>query len=158
MAGSLESLGVEELYDTLSNDRRRSCLRVLEGTNGSVAVDELASAIAADIAEDEEGTLQQSTYISLIQFHLPKLDEYGVIDYDDDAKRVEPGPAFGEAHDCLLTHGEDEQAEDGNRPVLAVTLITAVGLVLALLLPGSQALVLVCLVGLQAVGLAVLTT
>ena len=79
-----------EIHEILRNSRRRRVLKYLQDCVGTVTVRGLAEVIA----EMETGesppprNIRDSVYNSLHQTHLPKLDSYGVIDYDRDRKTV----------------------------------------------------------------------
>jgi hypothetical protein len=98
-SGSVNSRGSAEesrptlppgtLHEVLVNDRRRATIDLLDG---EIRLRELADRIASVEADEEnpDRKVRQSVYITLHQCHLPKLDDYGVIDYDADRKRVRP--------------------------------------------------------------------
>lgn len=153
MEGSPETLGVDKLYDTLSNERRRACLQYLAENEGAVGVDDLATSIAEDAATDDLESVKQSTYISLIQSHLPKLDDYGVVEYDADTKTVLPGPAFGQVYGCLRSHGHGEDRFGRHRRFLAITGVTILGLLFALVVTDARAYVLFGLVVINVVAM-----
>lgn len=87
-----ESEGIDEtaIHDILRNHRRRSVIRALSTSVGTIELRTLASRIA----EDETGTspppknARKSVYNSLHQTHLPKLDREGIVQYDRDRKVV----------------------------------------------------------------------
>lgn len=78
----------EEIFEILSNKRRRMVLYYLRQHDGTVAVQELAKEIAAlenDIPTDKLSSQQRKrVYVSLYQTHLPKMAGANVIDYDKD--------------------------------------------------------------------------
>jgi len=91
--GTIEpvSLTQHEIHELLSSDRRRVLLSAL-------VVDQDGEATLSDMAEHvarvENGvepdhpltsTQRKRAYISLYQTHIPKLERYGVIDWDDQA-------------------------------------------------------------------------
>lgn len=160
MASSLEILDQQELYDALANERRRSCLRQLASSDSALAAGDLATNIAREMSNGEgfDDSVKQSTYISLIQSHLPKLHEYEVIEYDADEKLVRQGPAFEEAYACLRVHGHDEAEFDHRKQFLLVSAVTALGLVAALVVTQFQAYLLVGLLLIHAAALIVLYT
>ena len=83
------------VHFVLSNRRRRETLKYLAAAPGTTTVRELSEHIAAT----ETGThppprrARETVYVSLIQTHLPALEEVGVIDYDETHKQVRPRPA-----------------------------------------------------------------
>ncbi|WP_096388810.1 DUF7344 domain-containing protein [Halopenitus persicus] len=80
------------VFDILSNTRRRMVLYYLRQYGEPTSVQKLAEEIAAlenDVAVDELTQQQRKrVYVSLYQTHLPKLEETGVIEYDDDRDEV----------------------------------------------------------------------
>lgn len=73
-----------EIHEVLSNERRQLVLEFLREAGGSLEARELAN----KIAEVESGqspppeNVRQSAYVALHQTHLPKLDELGIVTYD----------------------------------------------------------------------------
>lgn len=80
------------VFEILSNTRRRMVLYYLRQYGGSATVQELAEEIAAlenDVdVSDLERQQRKRVYVSLYQTHLPKLEETGIIRYDDDRGEV----------------------------------------------------------------------
>jgi hypothetical protein len=79
-----------DAHDILRNDRRRAVIEQLRQTVGESDLRTLAEAIA----ENETGesppprNIRESVYNSLHQTHLPKLDQLGIVDYDQNRKTV----------------------------------------------------------------------
>lgn len=98
IADTFEKTGRTEMtsriFETLSNPRRRELLRYLlsRRSDETVVVRTLAEEIAAwenGISIPEVTYKQRKrVYTSLYQAHLPKLHEYGFIDYDSDRGTV----------------------------------------------------------------------
>jgi hypothetical protein len=77
------------LHEVLVNDRRRAVVDLLdEGRSLRDLADDVARIETGD--DDPDRKTRQSVYITLHQCHLPKLDEYGIVAYDADRKRVQP--------------------------------------------------------------------
>lgn len=82
-------LSNEDIYDILSDTRRRYALHYLKQCDEPVDVRTLAEQIAAwendkpvaDLSSQE----RKRVYISLYQSHLSTLDEQGIVEYDEDA-------------------------------------------------------------------------
>ena len=92
MVGNAQpDLAAVDIHDVLSNERRRMVLSILHEQDGGSTT---ARDLSERIAEMETGqsppprNIRQSAYVSLHQTHLPKLDELGIIDYDESAKTV----------------------------------------------------------------------
>lgn len=85
-----------QLFDIIRNERRRRLIRLFAGLYDGdeltfVKVGKLAETLArAEKNGDGPLTAQdrRRQYISLIQTHLPMLDEHGVVEYFDRAKKV----------------------------------------------------------------------
>jgi hypothetical protein len=103
-AGDGTSAGDEptenELFDILSNRRRRYALHQLTRVDGEVELGPLAEQVAAwenDVAVDEVTSAERKrVYTALQQSHLPKLDEAGVVDFDKRAGTITPTPVMAE--------------------------------------------------------------
>lgn len=101
------ALTINEAFHLLENERRRLVLELVDEL-GPMQLDALADAVAAITARD-----RKSTYVTLYQAHLPKLDEYDVIDREDRGHRICPGDHFEE---CLAFLDEAQQrfeSDDG---------------------------------------------
>lgn len=96
-------LPLDDVFDLLRNQRRRGVLRYLrEKADETATLDELAEHIAAkenDIEIEQLTSSQRKrVYIGLYQCHLPKMDELGVVEYDQsrgtidlrDISQIEP--------------------------------------------------------------------
>lgn len=97
-------LPIEEVYHLLSSDRRRQVISLLDGVGQRAEVGDLATQVALieEGSRDDEADSQvrKRVYVSLVQCHLPKMDDYGLIEYDHDRKEVQPTPLLGEVAQC----------------------------------------------------------
>lgn len=79
-------LSKDELFHLLQNQRRRRVLLYLQDTSGDVSMRDIAEQVAAwenDTTIEALGSNErQRVYIALYQSHLPKLDDAGVLTYD----------------------------------------------------------------------------
>lgn len=88
-----ESVSLDVMFEVLKNSRRRMVLDYLEGREGQVKLSELADQVTA--AENETdvdsitSTERKRVYVGLYQFHLPKMDDMGIIEFDQDRGSVE---------------------------------------------------------------------
>lgn len=86
-------LSPDALFSLLRNQRRRDVLRCLRAADGEVELRELSEQVAAlendcpaaAVTYKERKRVQTALY----QIHLPKLAEWGVVDYDRRAGTVE---------------------------------------------------------------------
>lgn len=80
-------LSLDVVFEILSNTRRRLVLYCLRQHGGPATVRGLTREIAAienDVSVDELTRQQRKrVYVSLYQTHLPKLEDSGIIQYDD---------------------------------------------------------------------------
>lgn len=87
-----EQLTPDDIFEILSNHRRRMVLYYLRRTGGTADVTELAGEIASmenDVPVDELTSQQRKrVYVSLYQTHLPKMTQMNAIEYDKDAGTV----------------------------------------------------------------------
>lgn len=105
----------DEIFHLLQNERRRMVLRYLRGTDGPVRMRDVAEQVAAwehDTTVEELSSKQrQRVYIPLYQSHLSKLDEAGVIDYQQDRGIVERKP-LADQFDAYLRIEPGEESTD----------------------------------------------
>lgn len=95
--GENQSIALSEdaLYECLLTSRRRKLIRLLAGTydpDGEtyLEVQEIADAFAHAHHEEVGWEERKRYYVSLIQTHLPVLDEHGLIEYYERPKKVRP--------------------------------------------------------------------
>ena len=102
----------DELFDVLSNRRRRYAVHLLEREEQPLRLGPLAEQIAAwenGIEPYAVSSAQRKrVYTALQQIHLPRMDEAGIVDFDDRAGIVEATEAT-EAMDVYvdLVEGRD---------------------------------------------------
>jgi len=81
------------VFELLSNARRRFIIHYLDSQNGPVELNHLVQEVAAWENDKPKSELTQKErkrmYVSLYQMHIPKLDEAGLVNYDDEAQTVE---------------------------------------------------------------------
>ncbi len=89
-------LSYDECFDLLSNHRRRYTLHYLQENGDTASLGDLSEQIAAwendtsveELSYDE----RKRVYTSLQQVHLPRMDDAGVVAFDDREGTVELGP------------------------------------------------------------------
>ena len=143
---SQTTLTRDSLFHVLQTSRRRAAIRYLQAhlqneggdfeSVSPVPIGDLTEWIAArehDITVEQlRSSQRQRVYISLYQTHLPKLDELGIIHYDNDRGLVTPTPTIREFAQYLEDETPVEQEPGpGDTPwVGAYVLLTAFGAVL----------------------------
>lgn len=107
-----ESLAESEVFHILGNDRRRAIVQLLATESDTVDVSDVATEIAASESDTTPvpNNLYKSVYVSLQQTHLPQLQEDSVIEYDSDAKTIQPGQNFDAVLQYVDGHETDQSA------------------------------------------------
>jgi DNA-binding transcriptional ArsR family regulator len=84
-------LPAEQVYAVLANERRRRALEQLGSVGGVVTVHELSTLVAGRETGESPPPkrCRESVYTSLVQTHLPKLEELGVVEYDRETQTIE---------------------------------------------------------------------
>lgn len=104
-----------EAYEVLANPRRRAAVRHLLSRDGAARLGDMAREIAAwengTDPRDVSSAERERVYISLLQLHMPRLDDAGVVAYDDRGKTARATPA-GEALAPLVGPSTTEEAPD----------------------------------------------
>ena len=95
-----EEVSRDDLFQVLSNSRRRYAVQLLEYEEDTIELGSMATQIAAwenghEVAE-VTGTERKRVYTSLQQQHLPKMDELGIVEFNKNRGTVEPAPALEE--------------------------------------------------------------
>lgn len=88
-----QRLSDDKIFHLLQNERRRAVIRYLRDVDGTVSMRDIAEQVAAWEHDTSIAALdsdeRQRVYIPLYQNHLPKLDEEGVIEYNQSRGTVE---------------------------------------------------------------------
>ena len=83
-----DGLSKDVIFELLKNRRRREVLQYLLDREETVTLGELAEQIAAWENDTTVNALssdqRKRVYVALYQTHLPKMDDAGIIDYDQD--------------------------------------------------------------------------
>ncbi|MFC4989730.1 DUF7344 domain-containing protein [Saliphagus infecundisoli] len=86
--GDTDRLSKDVIFELLKNRRRRQVLAYLLENEATVTLGELAERIAAWENDTEVAALssdqRKRVYVALYQTHLPKMDDAGIVDYDQD--------------------------------------------------------------------------
>lgn len=119
-----------EVFHILGNDRRRAIVQLLADHQTRVDVSDVATEIATQETDDDTvpNNLYKSVYVSLQQTHLPQLEEDDVIEYDPDAKTIQPGARFDDVYRYV-----DNDSADGTTVLLAHLALCLFGLVFIVL-------------------------
>ncbi|WP_281194179.1 transcriptional regulator [Halorubrum sp. F4] len=87
----------DEIFDVLSNRRRRFVIHALKRTEEPLDVSELSTHVTAWELDVEPGEVEyedrRNVYSTLQRTHLPKLEEKDIVEVDEE-NRVRPTPAL----------------------------------------------------------------
>ncbi|KAA9396031.1 hypothetical protein Har1130_17025 [Haloarcula sp. CBA1130] len=142
---------LDVIFEILKNSRRREVLHFLRERDEQVSLGELAEHVAAIENETTTDALTSSerkrVYVGLYQCHLPKMDDIGVIDFNQDRGHItltEKANDFEE----YLDRSEEEEGEQWYQYYAAVSVLGAMVLAasVAFSLSGSTVLGLFSLV------------
>lgn len=115
-----DGLSKDETFHLLSNQRRRNALWYLRDHDGAVSMRDLAEWIAAQEHETTVAQLtsdeRQRVYIALYQSHLPKLADYGVIEYNQSRGIVRRTPLAEQLDPYLEVRADDTDAAGETEP------------------------------------------
>lgn len=82
-------LSENEIFDVLSSDRRRFVLSYLLENEGTAKLNDLARELGAheyETSPDElTDTQRRRLYVSLYQTHIPKMENYHIVEHDADS-------------------------------------------------------------------------
>lgn len=81
-----------EIFELLSNERRRGAIHYLAHRDCPVMVEQLVDAVYE--WERPDTASRASVYSTLVQTHLPRLEEAGVVEFDRERNVVEPTDEF----------------------------------------------------------------
>jgi DNA-binding transcriptional ArsR family regulator len=94
----IDDLSEDDVFEMLSNRRRRFVIHALKRAEGPVDVSELSTHVTAwergvdpDAVKYED---RRNVYSTLRRIHLPKLEEKNVVRVDEEANLVEPTPTL----------------------------------------------------------------
>nr|WP_089827584.1 hypothetical protein [Halogranum amylolyticum] len=122
---AVADLSKDDLFHILQNQRRRRVLKYLQATDKErVDMRDVAEQVAA---WEHDTTLRQLTsderqrvYIALYQSHLPKLDEKGIVEYNQSRGVVER-TALADRFDHYLNGGSQEDTASDSGEADAAT-------------------------------------
>ncbi|MFC7176949.1 DUF7344 domain-containing protein [Halosegnis marinus] len=98
-SGDDEGPSRQEMFETISNERRRMVVHSLQ-RDGATDLRTLSRQVAAWENDTEPSAVsaqqRRRVYNALQQSHLPKMDDNAVVDYDHDRGTVEPTDSLEE--------------------------------------------------------------
>lgn len=124
-------LSDSEIFDILRNSRRRTVITHLIRTGEPVGLKELTKQVAAEEydvkVEDVSSDQHKRVYTGLYQCHIPRLDEFDVVDFDRDGKRVGLGENAGQVAPYLDGGGGSERVRAELVVAVAVAALVTTG-------------------------------
>lgn len=92
------AISLDEIFGLLRNRRRRDVLSYLLEADGQISLGEVAETIAARECDKPVSQItsqeRKRVYVGLYQGHLPKMDDYGAIEYNQERGVIDRGPNF----------------------------------------------------------------
>lgn len=126
-------LPLDITFEILKNRRRRLILKYLEDKSESTPIGELAEHIAAIENEIDPRQLdsqqRKRVYIGLYQCHLPKMDDAGVIEYNQTRGLVDLNDSAAPLYEYLDPQEEESERDSGRRYLLFTSLFAGAFLV-----------------------------
>ena len=123
----------DETFELLKNSRRRMVIRYLMDNEGSATLSEVAEHIAAaengitveDLSSDE----RKRVYIGLYQCHLPKMDDFGIVEYEKNRGTIDLQDSVSQLEPYMgpLTEPEDNSAQLAVGTAIAVSGLVLIG-------------------------------
>lgn len=101
MVNSGGTVSVDEMMDALADVQRRKLLSALLDHNPQ----DDSPVVVAD-SDSESGAVER--LVTMNHVHLPKLADYGFIEWDKECHEVKKGPNFEEIRPLLELLGEHE--------------------------------------------------
>ncbi|MFH5799925.1 hypothetical protein [Haladaptatus sp. CMAA 1911] len=105
-------LSRDMVFDVLKNQRRRYALHYLKQAEETVQLSDLAEQVAAWENDTTVGAIsaaeRKRVYTALYQSHLPKLDDAGIVDYNQNRGIVELSTAAEQLDPYLETNTRDD--------------------------------------------------
>ncbi|MBX0295775.1 hypothetical protein EGH23_12895 [Halomicroarcula sp. F27] len=157
----VRDLAKDDIFHLLQNRRRRDALRYLEGEDEEVRMRDLAEQVAA---WEHDTTVQaltsderQRVYIALYQSHLPKLDDEGVIEYNQSRGIVERTAVADQLSPYLDADEDDEETAEEPEGSNAPYYSGALGLSTLVVGSAAAGLALPTMLAVTVVGLVALT-
>lgn len=121
--GDEPQLSDAEIFEILRNSKRRTVITHLLENAGQAPLTEVVDHVAAKEYETTPGNVspehRKLIYTGLYQCHLPRLDEFNVIDFDKETKAVTLHDTAHQVEDVLRRGSES--ADGRGKVALAIT-------------------------------------
>lgn len=113
-------LSAAEIFEILSNNRRIRVLELLDDEHGDSLRDLTDMMVTNKHGIGYDSQQRKRIYVSLYQCHIPKLDDYGVVNYDRETAHITPGPEFDTVRDTLKAVSETHSPTNTLASVLSL--------------------------------------
>ena len=117
-------LSMDEVFELLKNPRRRMVISYLKENGNTATLSDVAEHIAASengISVQELSSDQRKrVYIGLYQCHLPKMDNFGVVDYDKNRGTIKLRESVAQLDSYI------DSEEDGGIDAALLSIVIAV--------------------------------
>ena len=125
-------LGLDQLFEVLQNQRRRYVLQYLHDNEGGTSLSNLSEQIAAWENDKEIRRISSSerkrVYVALYQCHLPKMDDMGVVEFEQARGTIEAGEHIQLCYSYLDVHENSDERR--RRYYAALAVVAAAGLLI----------------------------
>lgn len=111
--GGKTGLSWDDVFDLLSNQRRRLALERVARSRGPVDVQDVVDFVHENQSKPDEETSRKATYVALHQVHFPTLAEAGVVVWDQDDGKLylgQNGPLVIDAMARAIDRESDAQS------------------------------------------------
>ncbi|MDT3435755.1 hypothetical protein [Haloarcula sp. 1CSR25-25] len=136
---------LDVIFEILKNSRRREVLHYLRERDEQVSLGELAEHVAAIENDTTTDALTSSerkrVYVGLYQCHLPKMDDIGVVDFNQDRGHITL-TEMAEDFEKYLEHSETGQDRQWYQYYAAVSVLGAMVLAASVALSLSGSIIL----------------
>lgn len=142
---AVEKPSLDLIFEVLKNSRRREAIQYLREQDERVSLGELAEHIAA--IENDTTTKQLTSsqrkrvYVGLYQCHLPKMDDVGVVEFNQDRGHV----ALTEQvkfYEPYIDRTDDDRRRPWYQYYGAISITGLFAVVLSTVVLGSEAVIL----------------
>jgi len=106
---------LDTIFDTLRNKRRRLAIEYLRRKDASIDLSELTEYIAA--VENNKPVAQLTSserkrvYVSLYQTHIPKMENVGILEFEQDRKGIDLLPRARQLFPYLDIEADQEESD-----------------------------------------------
>lgn len=112
-----DNLSLDSALEILSNSRRRGVIRALDSMD-SISLSEVSEIIACEEYNVTRSELnserRKNVYVGLYQCHIPKMEDYGVIETDGRKNFISKGENFEKVAEIMKAIDSVSLSEDSS--------------------------------------------